>query len=234
MTNILAIDTANEYLSLGIAASGEIQHYQAKIGNRQAEELIPQIAELLKQSELNLAQINLIAYNQGPGSFTGLRIGLSVALGLAYSINCQLIPVPTFALYAADITKTHDNLLVILDARLKQVYVAVICQSDSSYLLKPSVINPTDLATWLASNPSISPENTCISGNGWLIYQDQIADSLKENYHYIAQDYPLATNMLRLAIEQHFHPCSVFEAELLYIRNKVAMNLQEQLQSKQA
>lgn len=233
MKNILAIDTANEYLSLGISIAGKDYHYQAKIGNRQSEQLIPQIAELLKHSETNLAQIELIAYNQGPGSFTGLRIGLSVALGLAYSINCQLVPIPMFALYSSQTTNTHPNLLVVLDARLKQIYVAVICQQDSSYLLEPSVINPEDLATWLTNNSSINSHNTCVTGNGWDVYNDKIDSKIKDHYHYTAQDYPAPDNMLRLVKQPHFKPCDVFTAELLYIRNKVAMNINEQLQSKQ-
>lgn len=233
MKNILAIDTANEYLSLGISVAGKADYYQAKIGNRQSEQLIPQIAELLKSSGISLAQIELIAYNQGPGSFTGLRIGLSVALGLAYSINCPLMPIPMFALYSSTITSTHENLLVILDARLKQVYVAVICQQDNSYLLEPSVINPEELATWLAKNPSINSQNTCVTGNGWGVYDENIAEEIKAHYHYNAQDYPQPENMLRLTEQQHFKSCDVFNAELIYIRNKVAMNLSEQLQSKQ-
>lgn len=233
MKNILAIDTANEYLSLGISVAGKANYYQAKIGNRQSEQLIPQIAEVLKSSGISLAEIELIAYNQGPGSFTGLRIGLSVALGLAYSINCPLMPIPMFSLYSSPITKTHENLLVILDARLKQVYVAVICQQDNSYLLEPSVINPEELATWLAKNPSINSQNTCITGNGWSVYEENIAPYIQANYHYIAQNYPQPENMLGLAEQQCFKSCDVFNAELLYIRNKVAMNLSEQLQSKQ-
>lgn len=233
MKNILTIDTANEYLSLGISIAGVDHHYQAKIGNRQSEQLIPQIAELLQQSKSNLAQIELIAYNQGPGSFTGLRIGLSVALGLAYSINCKLLPIPMFALYASKKTANYKNLLVILDARLKQIYVAVICQQDNSYLLEPSVINPEDLVIWLAQNTQVEAKNTCVTGNGWSVYQENIAKAITANYHYVQQDYPQPETMLNLAKNEAFPTCDVFNAELLYIRNKVAMNLSEQLQSKQ-
>lgn len=231
--NILTIDTANEYLSLAIQANTQIYTFQEKIGNKQSEQILPQIQILLEQAKIALNDIQLIAYNQGPGSFTGLRIGLSIALGLAYSLNCQLVPIPMFALYAnSSLCATNEPLLVILDARLNQIYVALIDTTNFSYLIQPSLINPDELSTWLTKSTMPSKLIT-VTGNGWNIYQDKIPEECKQYLTYTEQNYPSANVMLELINKNHFQPCNINEADLLYIRNKVALNLEEQIKSKQ-
>lgn len=227
--NVLAIDTANEYLSLGVSNSEQDFFFCKKIGNKQSTYLIPQIEQILQEANLSLKKIELIAYNQGPGSFTGLRIGLSVALGLAYSIKCELLPVPTFALYSSPVTTQHKpNLIVTLDARLGQIYVAAFNQASLAYLLEPQLVNPEDLASTLSRNKDLAPENSIITGGGIITYRDKIAAELYQDYEYIEQNYPSTQQMLTIARSELLERCSVFNADLLYVRNKVAMNLQEQ------
>jgi tRNA threonylcarbamoyladenosine biosynthesis protein TsaB len=226
--NVLAIDTANEYLSLGVSNSEQDFFFCEKIGNKQSTYLIPQIEQILQEANLSLKEIELIAYNQGPGSFTGLRIGLSVGLGLAYSIKCELLPVPTFALYSSPVTEHKPNLIVTLDARLGQIYVAAFNQVSLAYLLEPQLVNPEDLASLLSQNQDLTPENSIITGGGIISYREKIATELYQHYEYVEQNYPSTQQMLTIAKSELLEPCSVFNADLLYVRNKVAMNLQEQ------
>lgn len=226
--NLLAIDTANEYLSLGVSNSKQEFFYCEKIGNRQSEHIIPQIKQILDNAQLELKHIELIAYNQGPGSFTGLRIGLSVALGLAYSIQCQLLPVPMFTLYSSTTTQHKPNLIVTLDARLGQIYVAAFNQTSLVYLIKPQLVNPEDLALLISQNTNLAPENSIITGGGMIAYKNKIAHELYDNYEYFEQNYPSTQQMLTAAKSGILNPCSVFDADLLYVRNKVAMNIDEQ------
>ncbi len=227
--NLLAIDTANEYLSLGVSNSKQEFFYCEKIGNRQSEHIIPQIKQILNDAQLELKDIELIAYNQGPGSFTGLRIGLSVALGLAYSIQCRLLPVPMFTLYSSALTQQHKpNLIVTLDARLGQIYVAAFNQASLAYLIEPQLVNPEDLALLLSQNKSLTPNNSIITGGGMITYKDKIDHELYDDYEYMEQNYPTTQQMLAIARSDLLERCSVFNADLLYVRNKVAMNLHEQ------
>ncbi|MEN9946954.1 MAG: tRNA ((37)-N6)-threonylcarbamoyltransferase complex dimerization subunit type 1 TsaB, partial [Pseudomonadota bacterium] len=194
--------------------------------------ILPQIEQLLHRSDLDLDQLDYIAYNQGPGSFTGLRIGLSVALGLAYAKKITLVPIPTFFLYLEPQTKAQ-NLIVTLDARLGQIYLAVFNQTSLNYLIPPCLINPQELMQILAEAKSINPENSLIVGNGFEVYQAQLDPSLN-NFNYQNYDYPTTQNMLNLVKQQQLPSCPLFEADLLYLRNKVALNLTEQKNARDA
>lgn len=233
--NILTIDTANEYLSLAISSNNISNLFQDKIGNKQSEHILPTINQLLQEAKLTIQDINAIAYNMGPGSFTGLRIGLSVALGLAYSINCQLYPVSMFMLYAQDLPQNTEYSLIVLDARLGQIYAAAIRHADFSYLIEPCLINPNELHTLITKNTDalLTNRNTLVTGNGWQVYQTQIDAELyaQINYHEII--YPNPESMLGIVKRNIIAPCSAHNAELLYLRNKVALDLDEQLKSKQ-
>jgi tRNA threonylcarbamoyladenosine biosynthesis protein TsaB len=233
--NILTIDTANEYLSLAISSNNISQLFQDKIGNKQSEHILPTISRLLQEAKLTIKDINAIAYNMGPGSFTGLRIGLSVALGLAYSINSQLYPASMFMLYAQDLPLSTEYSLIVLDARLGQIYVAAIRHDDFSYLIEPCLINPNELHTLITKDTEslFMNKNALVTGNGWQVYQTQIDSELYEQMNYHEIIYPSPESMLGIVKRNIIVPCSTHNAELLYLRNKVALDLSEQLKSKQ-
>ncbi len=248
--NILAIDTCNEILSLAILRENETtlkpfnKHTlnatenmfssQLKAGNKQSEYILPEIDNLLHKAKLNIHDINLIAYNQGPGSFTGLRIGLSAALGLAYSINCKLVPIPAFALYVNQYTRHSPYVIVTLDARLGQIYIAGLRSNDFSFFIEPQLINPEELADIINRNQEINPSNTIFTGEGYKIYSSKILEQITMSYTHISQEYPSALNMLYLVSNEVYPAVPVFNAELLYLRNKVAMDLTEQKLNKKS
>ena len=225
--NILAIDTANEYLSLALLANQQIYQQQLLAVNRQSEYILPEIDKLLVQAAITLNQIDLIAYNQGPGSFTGLRIGLSCALGLAYSIDCRLVPIPSFALHAT-LYPNHSHAIIALDARLSQVYLAAIDLSNWSYSILPQVVNPEQLALILSSNPELSPDRCSLSGSGFSLYADKFQPVLAQGFKLSQTANPSATTMLELVQRELYPSVNVFDADLIYLRNKVALNLSEQ------
>lgn len=234
MNNILAIDTSNEYLSLALSINETITIFQEKVGNKQSLSIIPQIETLLKTANQELNKINLIVYNQGPGSFTGLRIGLSVALGLAYSLNCNLIPLPAFAMYLQKKPSyNQEYLLVLLDARLGQIYVALINYQTHEYIIIPQLIYPDKLVNLLMAYPQINDSNTLIKGSGYHVYADKFGDVFS-NYQYLEEEYPVPEFMIDLAQSGHYPECSVYDADLLYIRNKVALDLNEQALNKKS
>lgn len=231
--NILAIDTTNEYLSLALNKSETVHELQLKVGNKQSEQVIPQIHELLKTANLALADINGIAYNMGPGSFTGLRICLSIAKGLAYSLSQELYPIPAFLLYAQQVQTLHNSqyCLVTLDARLEQIYVAVVDCNNLSFLINPALINPQDLTQYLAK-ANFNAVNLCVTGNGWMAYEDKLPQEFITQLNYIETNYPNPKTMLQIIGKNIIKPLSAYEADLLYLRNKVALNLDEQKQNK--
>ncbi len=92
-------------------------------GLRHAQALPPIVAKLLQDHTLTTADINLIAISHGPGSFTGLRVGIAFAKTLAWSTSCQLVAVDTFAAIAAHATSTANSLWVAADAQRRQLFV---------------------------------------------------------------------------------------------------------------
>lgn len=230
--NILAIDTANNFLSLALYKDNLIYTICEDIGNKQSEFILPKINQLLTENDTKLQDLTSISYNAGPGGFTGLRIGLSVAMSLAYSLKIPLYPVNMFAMYH-NALNTDNNSIIALDAKLGQIYLAGF-DNKGGYLIEPQLINPEQLSSVLSKHNLINDNDTIITGSGWTAYTEIFNQDVSlQNLQYVESGYPSATTMINLVLSGKSQPCSAHEAELLYLRNKVALNLEEQKQSKQ-
>ena len=118
---LLAIDTAAPRLQLALlAADGHVEQLSEDMATGQAERFFPALAELLARAGATYKDLTRIAVTAGPGSFTGLRIGLSAARGLALALNIPVVGVPS--LLALSLTATGPT-TVLLDARRDEAYV---------------------------------------------------------------------------------------------------------------
>lgn len=117
--NILAIETSSDICSIALIVNSKCEYIVEKSIPRQHAEKLPIFFnELMKATEFKLKDADAIAISIGPGSFTGLRIGLSYAKGLAYSYNLPLIPVPTLAsLFFGSGTKSDNSIVIISSHR---------------------------------------------------------------------------------------------------------------------
>ena len=112
---LIAIETSTDICSISYIQNGICKNIvEEKIPRQHAEKLPLFYNELVAISKLKLSEIDAIAVSIGPGSFTGLRIGLSYAKGLAYSHNLPIIPVPTMISILHGSGKTNKKLMVIL------------------------------------------------------------------------------------------------------------------------
>ena len=112
--NILGIDTSTNNCSVGLVSDGKILGRNAQIGRAMAsEQLISLIDDLLKRT-IPISDIDALAVSIGPGSYTGLRIGLSSAKGLAFSRNLPVLPVPTMAVLESVARQSTDRDLVLM------------------------------------------------------------------------------------------------------------------------
>ena len=132
---ILGIDTSGQQATAAIVDSyitiGEIM-LNARTGEKSwthSEILMPGIESMFNLTGLSIDSMDYIAYTNGPGSFTGLRIGASTALGLAHGLNKPVIAVPTLEALAYNISDRVEQIVPMMDARRSQVYFAVY-QSD--------------------------------------------------------------------------------------------------------
>lgn len=98
-----------------------------------AERLHPFIAEILEEAELKPGDLNAIAVSKGPGSYTGLRIGVSAAKGLCFALDKPLIAIPSLEILAHQITADEGVIIPLLDARRMEVFSAIY---KSSFKLK--------------------------------------------------------------------------------------------------
>jgi tRNA threonylcarbamoyladenosine biosynthesis protein TsaB len=97
----------------------------AEQGYSHAEKLHVFIEEILKESQVDFREIKAIAVSKGPGSYTGLRIGVSTAKGLCYALGIPLIAVDTLAVLAQKVTQEDGLIIPMIDARRMEVYSAV-------------------------------------------------------------------------------------------------------------
>lgn len=135
----LYIDTSSSFLYAGILEDTNIlQEVKKEFGQDLSKEALPEIDKLFKKAKLNPKDINKIVVVNGPGSFTGIRIGITIAKTYAWALNLDIIPVN--ALEAMSIScEEKVNHVPILDARRGYVFAAIY-DKDSNIILKPQHI----------------------------------------------------------------------------------------------
>lgn len=127
MNYILNIETATKNCSVSLAKEGKtiLCKEIAEEGYSHAERLHVFIEDLVHEAGIHFKDIQAIAVSQGPGSYTGLRIGVSAAKGLCYALNVPLIAVDTLQVLASQV-KVEDGLIIpMIDARRMEVYSAI-------------------------------------------------------------------------------------------------------------
>lgn len=123
--NVLALDTATDILSVALCSTdGRRYALLQDSGLRHSERLLTNIALLLGQASLSASDVDLIGVSLGPGSFTGLRIGLSTAKGLAAATGADVVQVDNLAAYGRAFSACNTVIMPVIDARKKRFYAA--------------------------------------------------------------------------------------------------------------
>ncbi len=147
--NLLAVDTAGKSAGVALMADGRLL-YECYLdaGFTHSETLLPMIDAALKATHLTCADIGLFGVNAGPGSFTGLRIGLAAVKGLAFPKNTPCAPVSTLEALAA-VHTGEGTVVCALDARRAQVYWAAFDLASHTRLAPDAAAPVKDLAPFL-------------------------------------------------------------------------------------
>lgn len=120
---ILAIDTSNQTLTIGVCDDDKIiGHYTITVKRNHSLTLMPAIAQLMKNVGITPKELDRIVVAQGPGSYTGLRIGVTTAKTLAYTLNKELVGVSSLKTLAANCINTQGVIVPIFNARRNNVY----------------------------------------------------------------------------------------------------------------
>jgi tRNA threonylcarbamoyladenosine biosynthesis protein TsaB len=232
---ILAIDTSSAWCSVALLFNdGRFDLKHEELGSQSSKFLLPWIDELMSRNNLSWSSIHAIAVSQGPGAFTGVRLGIGVAQGLAFANDKPLVPVASLDGVAFCQYFTRDpkwlvdgKIVVALDARMDQVYWATY-QTSSKDL--PHRIGGIELSAPLDINVN---EVNAVVGNASDIYPGQI--QVKEAV-ILDNRLEVSPNALGIAFGAkqlvNYSGCDAAGCQPLYIRDKVAQTIAERNLSK--
>ena len=141
--NVLAIDTAASFCAACIfdaAADQVLASISIDIGKGHVEELMPVVAAVLETAGCKYADLKKIAVSTGPGSFTGVRVGVAAARGFALALQIPAVGVSTLEAIAAEARRRRPNrpVLVGLDARREEIHLAVLDETGE-YIVDPRI-----------------------------------------------------------------------------------------------
>lgn len=197
---ILAVDTATEACSVALWIDGEVSERYALAPRRHAALVLPEIERLLAEAELTLGRLDALAVGRGPGSFTGVRIGVAIVQGLALGADLGVVPVSSLRALARELGERtpQRRILAVLDARIDEVYAGGWSFENE----------PMGAEVW--------PERVCApealaetegswfgAGTGFAAYPERLAAALGDRLSGVeAECYPHARQVAAIAASE--------------------------------
>ena len=200
MSLILSIETSTQLCSVALHNQGKlIAACQSEEEGAHAKQLTLLIDEVAKKSATKLISLKGIAISIGPGSYTGLRIGLATAKGLCFGLDKPLIAIPTLKVLAARHTDSaHKILIPLMDARRMEVYSAVYANKNLHELEPASALILDEF-----SFAAYQEKNALFFGNGVQKFMEAFPN---QTFSYdLENPYPEAIHMGKLAFEAYLN-----------------------------
>ena len=225
--NLLAIDTSTGACSVAASRGEELFSRSEPALQRQAEKILDMVEALLAEARLELGQIEGIAYGEGPGSFTGLRIAAGVAQGLAFARGLGVVGVGSLLAMVEQAAEeaAGEKFVACIDAHMGEVYHAAYRKADSGWtqVSAPGLYRPEDVPV-----PAGGDWIGC--GDGFAVHRDRLASRLGSSVSAVRPDAgPSARAVLKLAIPRFAAGQAKDAATALpvYLRDKVAKTTSE-------
>ncbi|MDY2948004.1 MAG: tRNA (adenosine(37)-N6)-threonylcarbamoyltransferase complex dimerization subunit type 1 TsaB [Mannheimia varigena] len=220
MTTILALDTATEACSVALLHNGLISTLDEISPRSHTQRILPMVDELLTQANIQIKDVNYLVFGRGPGSFTGVRVGVSVAQGLAMGANLPVVAVSNLKAMAEEAYQKlgAEKVIALIDARMNEVYFAQFERNGEQW-------NEAEAEQVCSPEKAISQfqvsENVVVVGTGWAAY----SQFFEQNLPLVVSDItlPSAEYMLSIAQEEitKGNVQSALEIEPVYLRNEV-------------
>jgi tRNA threonylcarbamoyladenosine biosynthesis protein TsaB len=224
--NFLAIETATESCSVALWRDGQVSERSEIAPRRHAELVLPMAEALLAEAGLSRRRLDGVAVGRGPGAFTGVRLAVSLAQGLALGLDVPVVPVSSLAALALEAPDNGAPVLAVIDARMGEVYTAGFRREGGGVVaLTPEQVGPAQAVVL----PFAAAWN--VVGSGWDTYAAALSARLPQAPRWAeGARYPQAAAVARLAAPR-FQAGESVAPELalpVYLRDKVALTLAEQ------
>ncbi len=195
MAYLLNIETATKNCSVSLAKDGNTIALKELNdgGYSHAENLHEFIKLVLDEANIAMSELSAIAVSKGPGSYTGLRIGVSAAKGLCFALNIPLISINTLQSLAQSISVSEGYIIPLLDARRMEVYSAVYKNNSSIRDVQAEIIDTTSF------NEYLNKETVYFLGDGAEKCKNSI---INKNAIFIDDKFPSANEMSLLSYEK--------------------------------
>jgi len=220
---ILALETSTEYCSVALWRDGAVDANDTRAGQRHSELLLPMADALLARHGLRVTDLDGVAFGQGPGSFTGLRIACGVTQGLAFGAGLGVVGVGTLLAMAE--ASGAERAVCCLDARMNEVYCAAYQREDDAWrtVRAPALCRPGEA-------PPLPGKSWTGCGSGFSAYRDALERRYAGSLSAIMPDIiPHARDIAKLAARE-FEAGRAMAAEKavpVYLRDKVALRMDE-------
>ncbi len=227
MARILALDTSTEACSVALKLNDEVLEDFRLLPRKHTQLLLPMVEEILAKAGVALKELDAIAFANGPGSFTGLRIATGAVQGLAFGADLPVIPVTTLESMA--LTQYREGfsryVLSAIDARMGEVYWGAYHWNGQQFdcLAEPAVSAPDQVDLQYLSQEQRDADWVGV-GSGWQLF-DQFTPVIQSQLQQThAELLPRAGDIARLAelywLQGEY--VSPEEAQPVYLRNNVA------------
>ncbi|SUB82655.1 UGMP family protein [Pragia fontium] len=222
-TRILALDTATEACSVAIWNDGDIHALYELCPREHTQRILPMVQQILAESGLKLTDIDALAFGSGPGSFTGVRIGIGIAQGLALGADLPMIGLSTLNTMAQGAYRMTgaSQVLTAIDARMGEVYWGQYqrnAQGQWQVQGAEQVLAPEKVTEQIKSLHG----EWAMAGTGWPVYPDMAVGTnvTLTNGNMLL---PQAEDMLPLALERWKagQVQAVEDVQPVYLRNEV-------------
>jgi len=226
--NILALDTCTESCSAALLYNGEVFQQVEMTQRGHSDLILGMMNTLFQQADTTISTVDVVAFGRGPGSFTGVRVGVGVTQGIAFARDIPVIPISTLLAVAQDAADKLDvdHIAVAMDARMGEIYCAsyqrqngIVELIGSERVCPPEQFKPDSKQQWVGV------------GTGWREYDAILRDNFAGKLADVAVDhYPNAAVMIKLAtIEADAGRMLTAEQAIpVYLRDNVAKKKGEQ------
>ncbi|ASJ75293.1 tRNA (adenosine(37)-N6)-threonylcarbamoyltransferase complex dimerization subunit type 1 TsaB [Granulosicoccus antarcticus] len=227
--NLLAIETSTDACSVGLSLDGQLLLDHRMAPQQHGALVLPMIDALMSEAGLAPTQLDGVVFGRGPGSFTGVRIGVALTQGIALGADVGVVGISTLQSVAQGCFRQHGDteLAVCLDARMSEVYFSAFVLDEANLMqavMDEQVIPPADM-------PHLPVDrNWQWAGSGAECYGELLASDFAVDASRIRADcWPMAEDLLTLggAIARAGGLVSPEQAMPVYLRDKVAQTTVE-------